>query len=81
MDDKNELNLRIIIDTVYGLIGKHVKSDVKDITEAEILDKYLTETFSIFKHAIIEDFKQMKEDSYIPTIKYGKVGFRKRRAR
>lgn len=61
MDDKNEFNLRITIDTVYGLIGKHIKSDVKNITEEETLDKYLTETFRTIKHVIIEDFKQMKE--------------------
>lgn len=61
MDYKNEFNLRITIDTVYGLIGKHVKSDVKDITEEETLDKYLIETFRILKHAIMEDFKQLKE--------------------
>lgn len=61
MDYKNELNLRITIDTVYGLIGKHAKWVVKDIKEEETLDKHLTETFRTLKHAIIEDFKQMKE--------------------
>lgn len=63
MDDKKELNLRITIDTVYGLIGKHVKSNVKNITKEETLDKYLTQTLSTVKHVIMEDFKRMKEEA------------------
>ena len=68
MYDKNAASIDISIDTIYGFIFKRGLFHVKNISTADILDKYLTHVFNTIKTAIIEDFKQMEKVNKIEVL-------------
>ena len=61
MNDKNALNVSLTIDTVYGFISKYATCQVNNIDKKEILEKYLQQTFSHIKNAVLSDFEKLEK--------------------
>ena len=68
MYDKNAASIDISIDTIYGFIFKRGLFHVKNISTADILDKYLTQIFLDIKTVIIEDFKKLEKANKIEVL-------------